>query len=437
MPRFMERIIDSGLDSLLDTVVDGCTKGFPQRAPPLRLGDVGSQGWNLPAGDLDTPVAVLKASALDANTAWMSEFLRRAGASLCPHGKTSMAPQLFHRQLAEGAWGITVATPQQARVAHQFGVKRLLLANQLVSEGAIASVQRLLDEDPALDFTCLVDSLEAVRRLEGARGERPFQVLIEVGIPGGRTGARGEEPALDVARAAKASRRVQLRGVECFEGIVSASDGAVDQEKVEGWLDALAAVARRCADEDLFETDEVLLTAGGSAYFDLVAAALSRVDLRRRTRVLLRSGCYAFHDVGHYARLVARLEARLPETWRIPGSLQPAMEIWGRVLSRPEPGLAFLDFGKRDVSHDIDLPSPMRWVRPGPAARARPVQDGWKIASLYDQHARLVIPACAELDVGDLVGCGISHPCTTFDKWELVLVVDDEYRVIDAVRTFF
>src|SRR5262249_39695262 len=94
MPQLMERMIDSGLDSLLDTVVDGCTKGFPQRAPPLRLGDVGSQGWNLPAGDLDTPVAVLKGSALDANIAWMSEFLRRAGASLCPHGKTTMAPQL-------------------------------------------------------------------------------------------------------------------------------------------------------------------------------------------------------------------------------------------------------------------------------------------------------------------------------------------------------
>jgi len=113
------------------------------------------------------------------------------------------------------------------------------------------------------------------------------------------------------------------------------------------------------------------------------------------------------------------------------------VEIWGRVLSRPEPGLAFLDFGKRDVSHDIDLPRPMLWARPGPAARARPLQDGWKIASLYDQHARVVVPASAELAVGDLVGCGISHPCTTFDKWELIFVVDDEYRIIDAVRTFF
>jgi D-serine deaminase-like pyridoxal phosphate-dependent protein len=427
--------MNSSLDDLLDTVLDGRTKGFPQGAPPLRLRDVGSRGWSLLRGDLDTPVALLKATALDANIAWMSEFLRRAGVSLCPHGKTTMAPQLFHRQLAAGAWGITVATPQQARVAYEFGVKRILLANELVSDGAIASLQNLLDGDPALDFTCLVDSLDGVRRLESARGRRPFQVLLEVGIPGGRTGARDEEAALAVARAVKTSPRVQLRGVECFEGIVTSADGAADRDKVQGWLDVLAAVALRCDGEDLFETDEVLLTAGGSAYFDVVAAALSPLELRRATRVLLRSGCYAFHDVAHYAQLVGRLERRLPEAWRIPGRLRPAVEVWGRVLSRPEPGLAFLDLGKRDVGQDLDLPRPLLWARPGQSAE--PLQDGWKIASLYDQHARVVVPASVELAVGDLVGCGISHPCTTFDKWQLLFVVDDEYRVVDAVRTFF
>ncbi len=196
-------------------------------------------------------------------------------------------------------------------------------------------------------------------------------------------------------------------------------------------------LAGRCAAEDLFETDEVLLTAGGSAYFDLVAARLSAIDLGRSARVLLRSGCYAFHDMGHYARLVARLEDRLPEAWRVAGGLRPAIEIWGRVLSRPEPGLAFLDFGKRDVAHDIDLPRPVLWARPGVHAQPEPVPSVWTIVSLYDQHARLALPPEAELAVGDLVGCGISHPCTTFDKWQLLFVVDDAYRVVDAIRTFF
>ncbi len=426
------------LQPILDTLLDGRTKGFPQGQPPLRLGNVGRQGWQVSAGDLDTPVALLKSSALDANAAWMREFLRRTGASLCPHGKTSMAPQIFHRQLAEGAWGITVATAQQARVAHAFGVKRILLANTLVAEGPIAWVQRTLDEDPELDFTCLVDSLAGVRVLEGAaRGRRPIPVLLELGIPGGRAGARGEVQALAVASAARASKRLRLRGVECFEGIVGSQDPATDRAAVEAWLDALAEIARRCAGDDLFETEEVLLSAGGSAYFDLVVGRLSAVDLGRPTRVLLRSGCYAFHDAGHYDRLVSRLEGRLPPEWRFPGGLRPAIEIWSRVLSRPEPGLAFLDFGKRDVAHDLDLPRPILWVRPGPEARPQPVPEGWSIASLYDQHARLALPAGAPLAMGDLVGCGISHPCTTFDRWQLLFVVDDDYRVTEAIRTFF
>ncbi len=431
--------MDHALRSLLDMPLDGRTKGFPQARPSMRLGDVRLQGWKLMDGDLETPVALLKASALEANESWMKEFLRRTGASLCPHGKTTMAPQLFHRQLESGAWGITMATPQEARIAYEFGVKRILLANQLVSEGPISWIQRALDEDPDLDFTCLVDGLDGVRRLESAaRGRRSIPVLLELGILGGRTGARDAEAALAVARAVKRSRRLRLRGVECFEGIVISPDPAADRAQVEAWLDGLGELARRCAAEDLFETDdELLLTAGGSAYFDLVVARLSRMDLGRPTRVLLRSGCYLFHDVGHYARLLARLEDRLPTAWRVPGGLQPAIEIWGTVLSRPEPGLAFLDFGKRDVAHDLDMPRPLAWARPHTHAQPQPAPAGCSIASLYDQHARLVLPHEAELAVGDLVGCGISHPCTTFDKWQLFFLVDDAYRVVDAIRTFF
>jgi len=426
------------LQPILDTLLDGRTKGFPMAQPPLRLGDVEGQGWNLLQGQLDTPVALLKQSVLDSNAAWMGEFLRRTGASLCPHGKTTMAPQLFARQLKGGAWGLTLATPQELRIALEYGVKRILLANQLVDPKAIAWFQHCLDEDSTRDLSCLVDSLEGVRLLESqACGRRPIPVLLELGLPGGRCGVRDLESGLAVARAVKASPKLRLRGVECFEGIVMSADATADRSRVEGWLDGLAELARRCEAEELFETDEVLLSAGGSAYFDLVAARLAVADLKRPSRVLLRSGCYVSHDAGHYARLMARLEGRLPEDWKLPGALGPAIEIWGRVLSRPEPGYAFLDFGKRDAAHDIDLPTPILWARPGLHARPQATPTGWRIDVLYDQHARLALPVDSELAVGDLVGCGISHPCTTFDKWQLLWVVDDEYRVREGIRTFF
>lgn len=423
------------LEPLLDLVLDGCIKGFPQDRPPARLGGIGGQGWRVLQGDLGFPAALLRQSVIERNAAWMKEFLRRTGVSICPHGKTTMAPQLFHRQLADGAWGITLATAQQVRVAYEFGVKRILMANETLDAGFLAWVGRTLDADPAFDFTCLVDSLAGVRALEVTEGRRSLRVLLELGLPGGRTGVRTLEEGLAVARAVKASPRLNLRGVECYEGIVITQDPAADEAAITAWLDRLGDLAYRCAAEELFETDEVLLTAGGSAYFDLVVHRLARLDLGRVTRVLLRSGCYLSHDAGLYQRLVGLLEERLPGEWRVPSHLSPALEVWAQVASRPEPTLAFLNLGKRDVGHDAGLPTPAAWCRPG--GPAMPAPGDWQITQLYDQHAKLVLPATTDLAAGDLVGCAISHPCTTFDKWPVLFQVDDDYRVTGAVKTCF
>jgi D-serine dehydratase len=424
--------------AILDMILDGRTKGFPADRPPLRLGDVGAQGWNLLEEDLDLPVAILRQSVLQQNAAWMREFLRRTGTSICPHGKTSMAPQLFHQQLRDGAWGITLATPQQVRVAYTYGVKRILLANELSGAGAIRWLRNTLETDPEFQFTCLVDSLEGVRKLHTERGaRRPLNVLVELGIPGGRTGVRSVEEGLAVARAVKASPGLALQGVECYEGIIITQDPGADERRILAWLDALGDLARRCAAEDLFEAEEVLLSAGGSAYFDLVARSLGQVELGRPSRVLLRSGCYLSHDAGHYRRLVDLLEARLPAAWRAPSQLAPALEVWGQVVSRPEPGLAFLNLGKRDVAHDLGLPRPAYWYRGGTHTLPTTTPETWGITTLYDQHARLELPEGTDLEIGDLVGCTISHPCTTFDKWQVVFLVDDRYQVVEAVKTFF
>jgi len=430
--------VTSALAPILDTVLDGTWKGFPQDHPPLRLGDVGAQGWNVLRGDLGAVALVLRGPALDHNQRWMGEFLRRTGTSFCPHGKTTMAPQLFHRQLADGAWGITVATAQQARVAVEVGVPRILLANELSHPGDVRWLQAALDRDPRLDAMVLVDSVAAVELLaREARGRRPLPVLVELGWEGGRTGARTVAEALAVARAARAAPRVQLRGVECFEGLIQSDDAAADAARVSALLAALWDLAAACAAEGLVEAGELVVTAGGSAYFDLVALAAERGGgMALPTRVVLRSGCTLTHDSGMYERAVARLEARLPERWRGPRSLEPALEVWSRVVSRPEPGLALLAMGKRDVAHDVDLPRPVRWARPAEAV-ARAAPEGWSVFRLNDQHAYLEISADAPLAPGDLVGCGISHPCTTFDRWTLLFLVDGGYAVTEAVRTFF
>lgn len=416
-------------------VLTGC-KGLPLAATALRLEDIGAQGWNLLAGDLPTPVAVLKSSALAHNLTTMQAYLDRAGVRLAPHGKTTMCPQLYARQIGAGAWGITVATFAQARVAIACGVRNLLIANELVGEAEIEGLAQLQREHPELELYSLVDSVAGLERLHRVLqrhpGQPPFRVLLEIGFPGGRCGCRSVEEAMAVARAAAALPTIALSGIEGYEGLIVSADRHRDAVAVDAYLQTVIDVFQRCASEQLFAKGPVLLSAGGSAYFDLVARALASVEALDLLPIV-RSGCYLTHDAGFYKALVANVAERavLGEA----PDLRSALEVWTQVLSRPEPDLVILNAGKRDVSFDIDLPFAHSWFRAQESAPQPLAQS--TVLRLSDQHAFLRVPADSPLQVGDFVGLSISHPCTTFDKWQVLLEVDDDYNVIEALRTYF
>ncbi|MFN0160088.1 MAG: alanine racemase, partial [Burkholderiales bacterium] len=363
------------------------------------------------------------------------------GASIAPHGKTSMSPQLFARQLADGAWGITVATVQQLSVCRAHGVGRVLLANQLVGRQAIAYVLDELARDPQFEFLALVDSLAGVELLASAAARRnpgrPLRLLVECGFRGGRAGCRDIEEALAVARAvANARPHLALAGVEGFEGAVPAGNADEQDARVREFVAFMAEVAGAAAAQGLFDEGEVILSAGGSAWFDL-AAELPRRLGDRQARVVLRSGCYLTHDSDMYTRAAARMRERTPRIASLGPGLRDALELWVHVQSLPEPGLAILGMGKRDASYDLHLPFPRLLHRRGAAGVPAPLPAGCEITALNDQHAFMRVPPQAALEVGDLVGCTISHPCTTFDKWRFLPIIDDAYNVIDAITTSF
>lgn len=424
-----------------DEPVDGCTKGVPGSGGRLRLGDISKQGWNLLAGDLPLPVAVIRADVMAANSRWMSDFLKATGAVIAPHGKTTMSPQLFHRQIADGAWAITVATVQQLCVARRYGIARVILANQVAGREAARMVVAELAADDGFDFYMLADSVEGVDTIaaEARRAglAQPVNLLLEGGMDGGRAGCRDVEAALKVARAiAAASPWVALRGVEGFEGL---AHGATDTERVdavERVLDHLCAIAMACQGEALFAPGPVILTAGGSTYYDLVVDRFAEAGIEG-AMIVTRSGCYLTHDAARYREAFAAVMERSAAARSIEGGLKPALELWACVQSRPEPGRAILTLGRRDAGHDAGLPIPQLWYRADTYGAPQSLPDGHTLVEMNDQHAHMLLPAESPLRFGDMVGLGISHPCTTFDKWQIIHLVDENYRVTGAIRTFF
>lgn len=432
----------SAMAALAGQPVDARTKGYPPQAATVPLADVAGLGLNILAQDTPMPVCVARQSAIATNRQWMAAFLAANELAIAPHAKSTMAPHLLALQVEDGAWGFCVATVSQLAVLLSFGFRRLLIANQLVGDTNIDSVWAAIAADPTLELYALVDSLDGLELLMARSRhftvQTPLHLLIEVGAPGGRTGCRTVEEAVALGEAiARAGPAVALCGVEAYESVFPTLTDDERQAAIDAILTRLLAVADLCRIRGLFAPGKIILSAGGSEYFDQCARRMKAWGHADMVTVLLRSGCYIAHDDLAYARGFDRLRARSPDMMPDLAPLEPVLEVWGVVQSRPEPKLALLTVGKRDISYDFELPTAKHWYRPHGDGQVCPIPADHKIVRLNDQHAYLQMPADSPLRVGDLVGLGISHPCTTFDKWALIYLVDDDYRVTGAIRTFF
>ncbi|MFI5782308.1 amino acid deaminase [Nocardia sp. NPDC051570] len=482
------RIDTAAVAALGDRIIGPEHKALPPAAWGLTVREFLATAPHL--DDLQTPVLTLDRGALDGNLAVLADWVAAAGVRLAPHGKTTMAPQLWAEQLAAGAWAITVATGWQAQVARSFGVNRIVLANAFVDPAGLRWAAGESALDPDFELISWVDSVETVAAMERHLADAPdgvrLPVLVELGGPHGRTGARGVDAALAVAEAVRGSGRLELAGAGGYEGVFAHDRATESLAAVHDYLNELTRLHRLLI--GAYER-RAIVSAGGSAYPDLVVEHLAPLADEQGahgipTTVVLRSGAYIIHDDGFYSGITP-----------LPG-LRSAMHAWARVLSHPEPALALLDAGKRDLPFDEGLPVPQRLSGAGGE-----VPPGAQVSALADQHTFLRLPASpsgesASLEfsgsasvpggsvsqpggsvsassesafqpddsfsasgesvsqpggsaspssgsaspgspsgrpqgartgiaVGDIVRLGLSHPCTAMDKWRLVPVIDD------------
>ncbi|VDR29969.1 D-threonine aldolase [Raoultella terrigena] len=397
----------------------------PHKSAPMR------SPANLLAEEVCLPAALLKKSALENNIAWMQRYADARGVSLAPHGKTTMTPWIFQAQQRAGAWGIGVGSAWQAAAAMASGVQRVLMVNQLVGKANMQAVSQLKTHYRSVDFICCIDSLANARALSAFFAERrqTLDVLIELGVPGGRCGCRSVEDALALAQAASELPGLTLRGLELYEGVLHGDD---PQPQVEALLRQAADLA--CRMEPLVD-GEFILTGAGTVWYDVVCNIWLAAKKPARCRIAIRPGCYITHDMGIYDDAQQALIARDPIACDLAGDLTSALELMAMVQSVPEADRAVVNFGKRDCAFDAGLPQPIAHYRDGEPL-ALSVEEIVSVG-IMDQHCMLRLAPGSDVQVGDILVFGTSHPCLTFDKWKALLLVDDDYNLLEELDTLF
>ena len=430
-PGIDYEVMESTLRSLDRIPLSPGAKGIPPQleGEPWSPARIGAAGLNA-LRDLPTPFAILRQKALRHNAEVMGRYCADNDVLLAPHGKTTMAPALWKLQFETGTWALTVAVPHQAVTAYRFGVRRILLANEAADAASMERLVRLADQ-PEVELYCFVDSTAGVQAYRAAMdrtGIEPagLRFLIDIGVANGRTGCRSKAEAEAVAREIQVSGAGAIAGIGAYEGPVGEGRSPETMAALDSYLESVTDVFDDFHRMGVFNIDgPPVLTIGGSELFDVllgyIRPALAAVE---DYRLVLRSGCYLVHDHGHYAEAGPSTRPGWAYT-----PFQGALEVGATVISRPQPNLALLNVGRRDVGMDKGSPSVIAPLTPG----GNPLP----IYALNDQHAFVRPPDAATLPVGALTRVGISHPCTTLDKWRVLLVTNDNYNIVDTATTIF
>lgn len=412
------------LEELKTRTLNSFYKGFPLAADGQSIEEFLKSKPRFFAAGFQFPMAVLRESALKNNLARMAQFCEEVNASLAPHVKTTMSPQIAQWQMEHGAWALTVANFAQARVFLDYGFKRLIIANEVIDAESIRAIAEV-NLKPEHEIIFYLDSqagLKIIQQAIAGISDVRINLFIEIGMVGGRGGIRDNNEIQALAQKVAQDPCLVLYGVSGFEGSVPGADRTVEGiAKVRAYCQKIVDAAKIV--RPFVANKKIIISGGGSAYFEIVAQEFHKFG--DDAHVLLRSGGYITHDHGYYAGIY-------PFTKEPAGKrFIPVIELWARVLTQPEPGLAILNLGKRDVGNDLNEPFPIKRF----TDNLEPMSG--VIDHLNDQHGYLIFGNNQQIAVGDAIGLGISHPCTTFDKWRLIPLVNDAYEVVDCIHTFF
>jgi len=343
----------------------------------------------------DTPEVLVDLDVLRRNIEREASTARDAGVTLRPHAKTHKLPRVARLQVEAGAAGIQVAKIGEAEVMIDAGIEDVLIGYPIVGRVKLA---RLIALAERARVSVSLDSLEVASGIAHAAGGAGIEVavLVEVNTGLDRLGLAPGKPAADLAEQGAMLSGVRVVGVLTHEGHVYTAHGGIDvKERLT--RDACARLVETGEEIRARGIDANTVSVGSSATFRFAVHCPGVTEVR--------PGTYVFNDLTQIAQGAATED-------------DVAAVVVTTVVSRPTPQRLVIDAGSKVLSSDRML------VAEAPASFGRIIgHDGWEVARLSEEHGVVIVPASAEIAVGDRLLIIPNHICPVINlASELVIV---------------
>jgi D-serine deaminase-like pyridoxal phosphate-dependent protein len=285
-----------------------------------------------PKDELDTPALLIDLDLFEANVGQAVELCREHGVGWRPHAKCHKSPDIGRRLIEAGAIGLTCAKLGEAEMFAAAGIPDLLIANFLAGP---RKVERLVELRRKADPIICLDHIDQAIPISGAMesaGQR-LRAILEIDIGLERAGVAPGRPAVELAKRVAELPGIELVGVMGYEGHLLTLENP--GEKAGRICEALA---------QLVETAERIAAAGiscpivscggtGSLPFAVSQPGITEVQ----------AGGVIFMDT--FYRYQCHLEG-----------FRYALTILTTIVSRPTPGRAIIDSGRKTMNMEIAIP---------------------------------------------------------------------------------
>lgn len=325
---------------------------------------------NLRKTEIETPALLVDLDVMERNMETMARFFCNRPAKLRPHFKNHRVLELAARQMEHGAIGITCARVWQAERLASFGIRDILIANEIAGDDAIARFVELSREFPVI---VAVDNPKVVADMAQCARNRKTEVNVVVDVDLGlkRCGAAPGETAASLAKLVVASG-LKFRGVMGYEGHLQSRPPGPEKQRVV--TEAMQALVETKSLIESYGIPVGIVSCGGTGDYS-IAGVFPGVTENQ-------AGSYLLMD-NWYAPVVT--------------DFQVALSVLATVVSKTGTERMVVDAGCKVISGERGLPS-VKSI------------SGLTVKALHAEHAPIEIqdPAVA-VGVGDKIEIAVQY----------------------------